>query len=210
MNVINKYDIEECKLKDNLFRVGDLVNMDGPMLVLFRHNKTGNLYLFDWVDNNEILNRWLIYRVAKEDLIAFVKKRISYKSLFDRNQIDTYFSDIESGNFHQYHIYRVKEVPDFYKPDKDILFDPSDSKNLDKILKELNIDTVLNEKEIKQYNFIFRKRVLVVFETQKSYIHATWPVTPNKFGNITHHLEAHQPNVSKSNSISRKKSMVLQ
>ena len=84
MEQIDKYDFEEILLKDSLIRIGDLINMDGPMLVLYKNNRTNDMYLFDWVDNDEVSNRWLIYKVDKDDLSDFIKTKISYKSLFDK------------------------------------------------------------------------------------------------------------------------------
>lgn len=210
MEDIDKYHFEEKQLKDSLIRIGDLVNMDGPMLVLFRHRITGDLYLFDWVDNDEISNRWLIYKVAKTDLIDFIKKRISYKSLFDKNQTNTYFADIESDNFNHYKIYRIKNIPSEYIPDKDVFFDSNDSKNLDAILKTLDLDSDLNEKDVTQYNFIFGSGMLDGFETQENYVNHRWPVIGNRLPHIIHYIEAYQPNVTKSNRISEKKGLVLQ
>ncbi len=210
MDQINKYHFEEILLKNSLIRIGDLINMDGPMLVLFKNILNDDLYLFDWVDNDEVSNRWLIYKVDKSDLLSFIKTKKSYKNLFDRNNSTIYFTDIDSNNFNQYKIYELRGIPETYKPDRDVLFDLNDSKNLDKILKELNLDSELNEKNSTQYNVILSSGVLVGFETQENYVDQNWPVMANRLTHISHYITAYQPNVSKSNRIPEKKRLVLQ
>lgn len=206
MEQINRYDFEEAMLRDSLIRIGDLINMDGPMLVLFKSRMSDELYLFDWVDNNDKSNRWLIYRVDKGDLLKFIKNKQSYKNLFENNNAIIYFADIDSSNFSDYGIYKLKEIPEAYKPDRDVLFDSNDSKNLDKILKELNLDTELNEKE---YNVILDTGVLFYFETQENYTNPNWPIS-NRLTDIIHYIAAYQPDVSKSNRLPDKKRLVLQ
>jgi hypothetical protein len=153
MENLEKYENEEFQLKNNLRRVGDLINMEGPMLVVFQDTENGDLYLFDWVDNDEIFNRWLIFRTSKSDLIDFLKKNISYKTLFDKNTLQIFYSDISVDQMQAYKIFDLRRIPISYKPDKDVLFDSSDSKNLDKILSVLDLDNNLDEKTLsKVYN----------------------------------------------------------
>ena len=121
MESLDKYDNEEIQLKDSLVRIGDLINMDGPMLVVFKNITSQDLYLFDWVDNDNKSNRWLIYKVDKSDLLSFIKTKKSYKNLFDRNNSTIYFTDIDSNNFNQYKIYELRGIPETYKPDRDVL-----------------------------------------------------------------------------------------
>ncbi len=143
------------ELKSNLLRVGDLINIEGPMLVLFQNRSTKELYLFDWVDGNDISNRWLIYTISKENLLNFIRHNISYKELFETNRGDFYFTDIINSDLPNYSIFMLHDVPASYKPDKDVLFDVDDSKNLDKIISLLNPDVEkLTDDKLNSLDFV--------------------------------------------------------
>jgi len=82
MERLNKYEKPEIELKNHLTRIGDLINMDGPMLILFQDDRNKDFFLFDWVDGDDLTNRWIIFKVRREDLTDFVCGRISYKRVF--------------------------------------------------------------------------------------------------------------------------------
>lgn len=135
MEQIIKHSTQNIRLKDRLKRIGDLINMDGPMLVLFKDIFDGELYLFDWVDADDVYNRWLVYPVSLYDLADFIDRKISYKSVFEKNTNDVYVTDISVDNLQQYEIFKLESIPNSYKPDVDNLFDVRDAKNFDSIYK---------------------------------------------------------------------------
>ena len=210
MEQVSKYDNVEILLRNNLVRIGDLINMDGPMLVVFRDTIGGDLYLFDWVDNDDKSNRWLIYNVDKKDLIIFLKTRISYKTLFEKNGSILYYTDIASEQIQAFKIFKLKEVPVGYKPDKDVLFDSSDSKNLDKILHALKLDSNLTEYDyLKEYN-IMGVTLNIGLATQDDIASQWWNDKSNILTGKTRPARIYtQPNASKSNRIPKQKGMVL-
>jgi len=211
MESLDKYDNEEVQLKNSLVRIGDLINIDGPMLVVFKNITSQDFYLFDWVDNNNKSNRWLIYKVDKKDLIHFLKTKISYKTLFEKNSSTLYFTDIESEEFQAFKIFKLKGLPLGYKPDKDVLFDLKDSKNLDKILKNLNLDNNLNGVDYsKEYNMI---ELTFKAELTGQNISHLWPshIKANVLNiKIQNNLNYTQPHASKSNRLPEQKGLVLQ
>lgn len=212
MENLNKYDNEEVHLKKNLVRIGDLINMDGPMLVVFKDITSQDLYLFDWVDNDNKSNRWLVYKVDKNDLTSFLKRKISYRRLFEKNNNTPYFTDIDSEEFNVYKIFKLKEIPFEYRPDKDVLFDSNDSRNLDKIIKVLNLDNDLNEKDYsKEYNIIVGVGFMFEHAIQGNPSPSFWTEESNFVAinkQITR-IYTHQ-NVSKSNRIPGQKRVAIQ
>lgn len=55
-----------------LVKVRDLIRYDGPLLSEFSDTKTGDPYLFHWVDVGLTAHRWLIYPCTKELIEDFV------------------------------------------------------------------------------------------------------------------------------------------
>ena|SRR5690625_844139 len=112
-----KYHRDHIFNSRNLLRVGDLISFDGPMFTLFKDVNSGALYLFDWVDRDQIANRWLVYRVTAKDLNEYVAGRLSHYDLFDRNpDRKIYFVDIDQRNksFYHYDFYLLDSVPEHY------------------------------------------------------------------------------------------------
>lgn len=137
MKQLKKNDAAETLLKKNLIRVGDVINMEGPMLTLFKDIRNQNLYLFDWVDGDDISNRWLIYDVLRTTLFDFLHLKISYKEMFDVSVKECYVADIVSAKVPDYSIYKIQSLPQEYRPDKDIFFDRKDAVDLDQINNQL-------------------------------------------------------------------------
>ena len=58
----------------------DLVYFDGPLLSLFR-GEDGQDVLFVWIDCDDRRNRWCIVPVERENLAAYLQKKITLRSL---------------------------------------------------------------------------------------------------------------------------------
>ncbi|WPU98209.1 hypothetical protein SNE26_19485 [Mucilaginibacter sp. cycad4] len=122
-------------LNNSLIRIGDLVNLDGPVLSLFEDVRNGYLYLFDWVDRIEQYNRWIIFQIRSKDILEFIQKRITYLQLFQNAVRGTYyFTDIANNNINNYKINHLETVPDKYYPNKNDYFDKADCPSFDKIV----------------------------------------------------------------------------
>lgn len=139
MEVLETYDNVVNDLKDHLIRVGDVINIDGPVLSLFQDIRNKDLYLFDWVDSDDNTNRWLVYKVSAEILNQFLLHRISYKTMFESVNDDSFFyADIINSENINYIISHLQFVPEKYKPKKETFFDFNDSTKFDKITAIVN------------------------------------------------------------------------
>src|SRR5882724_3200459 len=126
METIETYEITDKLLSKNLERIGDLINIDGPMLSLFMDTRNQDLYLFDWVDSDSNYNRWLLYKVDLKSVQNFIDKDISYKKLFLNSIGDFYYTDIRNSKLLTLAIKGIKNLPEIYYPTSDTFFDESD------------------------------------------------------------------------------------
>jgi hypothetical protein len=124
------------ELKNYLLRIGDLINVEGPLLSIFEDSRNGNLYLFDWVESGNNINRWLIYKASPTLINDFLLGDISVKQLFDSVDVNQfYFADIDNRlPIGDYNIKKLTEIPISYIPDREVYFDIETCKNFDKIL----------------------------------------------------------------------------
>lgn len=143
MTTAELYDSKEKDLKNSLYRIGDLINLEGPLLSLFFDIRTYDLYIFDWVDqlDNEI-NRWLVYKIPVKLLNSFLRKEVSYKYIFNISLEAThnaYIADIANFKENQYQLKKMDNIPKDYYPDEEIYFELKDAKNISTITKIVSI-----------------------------------------------------------------------
>ena len=147
MIVVEKYNGLVVELNDHLERVGDIINIEGPVLSLFKDNRNMNLYLFDWDDSDEITNRWLVYKINPEILNVFLTRKISYKMMFESCLLnDFYYADVVNSEDIYYSIQKVKSLPKDYFATKDVFLDIEDTKNFAEINKVVNHILSVNKK----------------------------------------------------------------
>jgi hypothetical protein len=157
MENIKAYEIEGKELSKILRRIGDLINLDGPMLSLFIDEKNQDLYLFDWVDSDSDFNRWLIYKVSLKNIQDFLEKKISYKKLFLNSVGEFYYTDIHKSKLLALNIRCISGIPDRYKPNSDTFFDETDSKNLkniNELISNLPVIERLNYDKENKYRLV--------------------------------------------------------
>ncbi|MGJ1404474.1 hypothetical protein [Sphingobacterium siyangense] len=120
--------------QDQLIRIGDIVNFEGPLMTLYQDQKYFDLYIFDWVDRDDTTNRWLAYQVDAYALNKFVNKDIQHQELFESiSDRPIYVVDILHGNLLQNSMIRhIGTIPEKYMPEN-IFFDEQDCPSLDKI-----------------------------------------------------------------------------
>lgn len=140
MEAIQTYENKEIELKKCLVRVGDLINSDGPLLSLFLEVKSNELYIFDWIDSEDLINRWLIFKVDPKYLNYFLHREISYKELFNTilNNNNFYIADISVIKISEFEIYRIKSLPSDYIPTELVYFEKDWAKNYNDIIHILN------------------------------------------------------------------------
>lgn len=114
-------------LRSMLSRVTDVVAFDGPILTLYKNKLGGALYLLDWVDVDENGNYWLIYRVSKERLEAFVNGTMSHLDLFKDDEDFCYIVQIDAeAKWKQLQKVPKSSIPTPLLPSAEIFFQPSD------------------------------------------------------------------------------------
>lgn len=65
---------------DKLKWLVDLIYIEGPLLSLFQH-ESGDYYLLYWIDCDDCANRWMIVRVGLNDILRYIHREISLRSL---------------------------------------------------------------------------------------------------------------------------------
>lgn len=126
--------------KEFLNRIGDLINIEGPILSLFQDLRNKDLYLFDWADSDKNFNRWLVYKVSPDSIKKFINNIISYKELFLSSlNLTYYFIDIDSNYSDcNYTLNKIESLPDAYIPMSENRFDKNDARNIDQIILTLS------------------------------------------------------------------------
>lgn len=140
MEAIQTYENKEAGLKNSLKRVGDLINSEGPLLSLFLEVRNDELYIFDWIDSEDLINRWLIYKVEPKYLNDFLHREISYKELFNKiiNNTNFYITDISATKINEFDIYKIKSLPLDYIPSELVYFQKDAATNYNLIINIIN------------------------------------------------------------------------
>jgi len=125
--------------RDLFIRIGDLIHIDGPLLTLFQDQKDAIFYLFDWVDDDNNINRWIIYRVSADDILDYLGKKIRHRELFSRAEGSMYYyADIDATRLTEYEIRPLRIVPEIYAQTENTLFDEEYSPDVQKIALFVN------------------------------------------------------------------------
>lgn len=126
---------EEVRLKEYLVRIGDLINIEGPLLSLFSDVRNENLYLYDWVDTDEISNRFVIYNIPPQVILDYLSKKITHQELFSHATDEQYLvADIRPSELSGYKIFWVKQLPEDYRDVEANFFDEQFCKDVEKII----------------------------------------------------------------------------
>lgn len=105
------FDISKLKLCENL------VEQDGPLLSLY-YNDNGDYYLFYWLDSDEHVNRWLVFRESLEGVRRYLGGEKTLRDLV-LHPIDGFVWVIDlDGDLHQTNTVAlpVSNVPVVYLP----------------------------------------------------------------------------------------------
>ena len=98
----------------NLFKIGDLVNYQGPLLSLFSNPK-GELYIYQWCDCDESHHRWLIYPVTLNQLSNYLNRKLTHYQLMMSHRV-VYAVDLD-GDAEPHHLLKLPtaEIPEDYR-----------------------------------------------------------------------------------------------
>lgn len=108
----------------NIKKVCDLINVDGPILSHFKtEDDIDVLYL--WVDNNESLNRWLIFETTSDSLVKYFYKDINLRDLILNNKQEYILLCDLNGDLEYKHNNLVKKrsIPEVYIPTENSYFE---------------------------------------------------------------------------------------
>jgi hypothetical protein len=105
-------------------KMGDLIYYEGALLSHFQDSaKTNEHYFFRWVDNDENSNRWLIFKVSREDLIHFFNKELYEFDLIAKNNVITFLDLDDNLNKLGIYVSAFEDVPNDYLPSKKAFFE---------------------------------------------------------------------------------------
>lgn len=139
METLKAKILTDFQLQNLLVRITDIVNFEGPLMTLFQHIENKHLYIFDWVDKNEVFNRWLVYRCNPKTLDQFIQGQISHYELFFSDEPFCFKIDIDKNlKWNNPQQIEKKELPKNYIPIKEDYFDKSDCPNFDKLSEFIN------------------------------------------------------------------------
>lgn len=129
------------KLPFELNKRGDLISFEGPLLSYF-FDENGKSYLLNWVDSNEILNRWLLFETTQIDLFDYFTNKRSLRELIKHSEEIVYFIDIDNEvQFNKILLTNKKDIPNDYLPDKDSYYEDLISTKYAKNLRKEVIET---------------------------------------------------------------------
>lgn len=117
---LNKFPLE-------LRKIVDLEYFDGPLLSLFE-NEYGDSYLYSWCDVDNLYNRWLVFRVARQTLKLYIDGQVSLHELIV-NPVDGFLYSLDIDNALQVensYLILPENLPAIYLPETDSYYEESD------------------------------------------------------------------------------------
>lgn len=108
-----------------LHKVRDIEAFEGPVLSEFRAT-SGDTYLYLWCDQDDKVNRWLVFRVPERDLIRYTHKAITLRKLVEHPSDGYYFivDTDKDGQSRSVAIAQRSEVPEGYLPGAQSFHEP--------------------------------------------------------------------------------------
>ncbi len=73
-----------------LHKIGDLINLQGPVLSLFQDSSFHH-YLYYWLDSNDEYERWLVWKVSSENLYYYLEGDVSLLDLIQADDKEYMF-----------------------------------------------------------------------------------------------------------------------
>jgi hypothetical protein len=127
--------IEQNQFLLKLNFIGDLLYYDGPLSSLYRTDE-GNLYLKNWLDSDDKVNRWCFIPTRSDLIRAFLSGEISEKYIIDNPKKGSPVFIVETGWEHKdvrCLLVDLDALPQDCLPLEDSFHDPDDSDDIDKI-----------------------------------------------------------------------------
>ncbi len=159
MELLKGEKISDFKLQHKLIRIIDIINFEGPLLSLYENPANGYLFLYDWIDRDKELNRWLIYHCKPINIWEFINQKISHFDLFNSLTGVCYIIDINNSLRIENAVRMNRDaLPDIYFPEKEVYFESSDCIQYDRLI-QLFVNSFLQRNE---------NELIEVYETEES------------------------------------------
>jgi hypothetical protein len=147
-----------------LMKVNDLLFYEGPILSYFTNEYGWDFFMY-WCDNDDNFNRWLLFRVDKQQLRDFfLRKETLFQLIKHNSQGFIYIIDIDENiEYTNKKIVSINNIPKNYFPSVHSFYDDFHYEEYSIILKEKVLTTSFrkNQKEIEklfQYIQLFEKQ----------------------------------------------------
>jgi hypothetical protein len=116
--------IKVSGLDFNPKKMGDFIYYEGPLLSHFQDiTKPNEHYFYRWVDNNNEVNRWLIFKTSKENLLKFFNGVFTELDLIRTNNVVTFLDLDNNLNKRGIYLSSFEDIPDVYLPTDETFFD---------------------------------------------------------------------------------------
>ena len=107
---------------EGLERISNLIEFDGPLLSHYK-DKFDNQYLYYWVDQDKVNNRWLVWKVNMDFLYLYINVEIPLLTLFPKSGEMLFCIDIDNGiRYSKIVLTYSNLIPENYLPEPDAYF----------------------------------------------------------------------------------------
>lgn len=116
--------IKVSGLDFNPKKMGDFIYYEGPLLSHFQDiTQPNEHYFYRWVDDDSEVNRWLIFKVNKENLMKFFNGIFTELDLIATNNVVTFLDLDDKLNKRGIYLSSFEDIPDDYLPSNKTFFD---------------------------------------------------------------------------------------
>lgn len=146
-------------------KMGDLLYYDGALLSHFQDpNQPKEHYFYRWVDNDDQVNRWLIFKNTDAEVLSFFNKSCGELDLIQKNNALTLLDLDDNLNKVGIYVSSLTNIPSAYLPTNKAFFDENRYESYALTLKK-KLETTLQEENIL---FQILKKVQNLEKEQKS------------------------------------------
>lgn len=138
-----------------LEKVGDLMYFDGSLMSVYK-DLNNNPFILDWVDSNDKFNRWLVYQINLTSLNSYIIGESTHYNLLN-NPINAiiFVVDKDKNNLIvNCQICSPNNLPYDYFPESELKFENDDSRNLEAIIENFQLDLKAVQSETKVFDIL--------------------------------------------------------
>ncbi|OZV69726.1 hypothetical protein [Winogradskyella aurantia] len=138
-----------------LEKVGDLMYFDGSLMSVYK-DINNNPFIFDWVDSNEEFNRWLVYQINSTSLNSYIIGESTHYNLLN-NPLNSIVFVLDKDNenvIRNCQVCSPNNLPYDYLPHSGLKFEEDDSRNLELIIENFELDLTSAQIETKVFDIL--------------------------------------------------------